>query len=152
MRALGKCYDAGLLTEGYCFSHQLLRLFLNSARAPLSPQDRICIKNKPMNKQEFTSYQFLLPLPHGWLTGEFSMWFTHCVYLSSWLNLLIRLTNSLVFSSHKEMINELKWQWPVSLPLVSSVLDNDFLHLLQCDGTIALLQYSWTVLNMASCG
>ena len=28
MRALGKCYDAGLCTEVYCFSHQLLRLLM----------------------------------------------------------------------------------------------------------------------------
>lgn len=56
MRSLGICYDAGLFTEAYCFSHQLLRLLMNSARVPLSLQENICIKNKLLDKQDFTSY------------------------------------------------------------------------------------------------
>lgn len=141
-------------------SHRGLLLFPSASKAAFEflmgsfppPQDSICLKNKPLDKQEFTSYHSFYALPRKFDGCAFQCGLH--VYLSRWLNLLSCFTNAQFFSCPKGKLGPDKWiESTVSSASSSYLLSaGQWFSTPAPNGTIVLFQYSWTLLNMASCG
>lgn len=140
-------------------SHRGLLLFPSASKAAFEfrmgsfppPQDSICLKNTPLDKQEFTSYHSFYA-PSRKFDGCAFQRGLH-VYLSRWLNMLSCFTNSQFFSCPKGRLGPDKWiELTVSSASCYLLRAGQWFCTPAPNGTTALFQYSWTLLNMASCG